>query len=246
LIQIGAANLNGLHKNEWKDVFLMDKIMAKDELFQRLKTKPDVLTLAQEITENPHSIADYLEIINYKRGSVKFLAEKVLRSISETDPDLLYPYFSEIAELLDSQNSFIKWGGIITLSNLVVADRDQKFLNIYDRYFSLLNSETMVTAANVAGNAWKIVERYPEREADITRRLLSVENNIYYHKGEPSPECNNVLYGHLIDCFVRYFQESVVKPEILAFVSRQQNNPRKKVAKAAQQFVKKYGEDKTV
>ena len=221
----------------------MDNVISKAKLINRLKEKPEMLMLVDEIVETPQLIPFYLEIINHESGSVKFLGEKVLRAISETKPDLLYPYFFEIAALLDSQNSFIKWGGIITLSNLVVADWEQKFLTVYDQYFALLNSATMVTAANAAGNAWKIVKRYPEREADITRRLLSVENNIYYHKGEPSPECKNVLYGHLIDCFARYFPESVSKPEILTFVFSQQDNPRKKVAKAAQQFLKKYGQD---
>lgn len=223
----------------------MTNDLPREELLERLKTKPDVLTLVDEMIENPQLIKVYLEIINHEPGSVKFLGEKALRRLSETDPDRLYPYFYEIAALLDSQNSFIKWGGIITLSNLLVSDREHKFLDVYDHYFSLLNAETMVTAANVIGNAWKIAKQYPKREADVTKRLLSVVNNTYYHKGEPSPECQNVLYGHLIDCFARYFPQSVAKPEILTFVSSQQDNPRKKVAKAAQQFVKKYGQAET-
>lgn len=219
----------------------MGNMLSKVALVERLKTKPDVLTLVRETAENPQLIPVYLEIVNHEPGSVKFLGEKVLRGISEADPELLYPYFFETAALLDSQNSFIKWGGIITMSNLVRVDCEQKFLKIYDHYFLLLNSETMVTAANVAGNAWKIAKQYPKREADITKRLLAVQNNTYYHKGEPSPECKNVLYGHLTDCFTQYFPESVAKPEIMTFVVGQQDNPRKKVAKAAQQFLKKYG-----
>lgn len=223
----------------------MNAKVTPDEMVGRLKTKPDVITLVQEIKVNPQLIPVYLDIIRQEPGSAKFLAEKVLRSVSEVYPDLLYPYFFDLAAFLDTANSFIKWGSIITLSNLLESDCDEKFLEIFDHYFSLLNSPTMITAANVVGNAWKIVKRYPEREPDITKRLLLVTNNTYFAKGKPSPECKNVLYGHMIDCFDRYFPESQSQPEILDFVYSQQDNPRPKVARAAQLFIKRHSSKQT-
>jgi len=217
--------------------------MSRTEIVEKLKTKPDVQDLIREIINQPKLIPVYFDIINHEKSSVKFLGEKALRGISEVDPELLYPYFSDIVALLDSDNSFIKWGGIITLSNLVVADHEKKFLKVYDNYFSMLDSQTMVTAANAAGNAWKIARKYPELEPDITKRLLSITDNTYYHKGEPSPECKNVLYGHIIECFDKYYQQSTCKKEMLAFVASQRNNPRKKVAKSAASFLKKYAQD---
>lgn len=218
----------------------MNDVPIRTEIVEKLKMKPDVQELVNEIQNKPKLIAVYLDIINHEKSSVKFLGEKALRGISEVEPEILYPYFFDIAVLLDSDNSFIKWGGIITLSNLVVVDHEKKILKVYDNYFSLLDSQSMVTAANAAGNAWKIARKYPDLEPDITKRLLSIVDNTYYYKGEPSPECKNVLYGHLIECFDKYYQLSVCKKEMLEFVANQKNNPRKKVAKIAASFLKKH------
>lgn len=221
----------------------MNDVLMSAEIVERLKTKPDVQVLVRELVDQPELIPVYLDIFNHEKSSVKFLCEKALRGISEADPEILYPYFFDIAALLDSDNSFIKWGGIITLSNLIVADRENKFLKVYDKYFSMLNSRTMVTASNAVGNAWKIAKQYPDLEPDVTKRLLSISDNTYYYKGEPSPECKNILFGQMIECFDKYYEISACQKEMMAFVSSQRNNPRKKVAKIADSFLKKHAHD---
>lgn len=205
-----------------------------------LLAKVSVDLLVQEVIATPGLIDQYLEIINYDKSSLKFGAEKVIRQVSESHPELVYPYFNEISRLTQSENSFIKWGAIITISNLVSVDELKLFPGIFERYFDLLEDRKMVTAANVAGNAWKIALRYPDLEPDITTRLIRAAGNIFYHKGEPSPECNNVMCGHLIDCFDHYFESSKSQQEIIEFVTRQQVNKRKKVATKAKAFLKRH------
>jgi len=97
----------------------------------------------------------------------------------------------------------------------------------------------MITAANVVVNAWKVVINKPQFESDITRRMLSVPGIIYYYKGNPSPECNNVVCGHVIDCFEKYYSISENKSEILYFVKKQLLNSRKQVVKKAEKFFDK-------
>jgi hypothetical protein len=38
--------------------------------------------------------------------------------VSEKKPELVYSYFDFLVKLLDSENNFLKWGSIITISNL--------------------------------------------------------------------------------------------------------------------------------
>ncbi len=206
--------------------------------YSSLLAKVPIEILVQEAIATPGLLEQYLEIINNDKSSIKFAAEKVIRLVSESVPELVYPYFKQIASLIDSKNSFIKWGAIITISNLVAVDQQELFLNIFEQYFAMLDDNKMVTAANVAGNAWKIALRYPDLEPDITSRLIKAAGNIFHHKGEPSPECNNVMCGHLIDCFDHYFEHSKRQAEIIAFLTRQQHNPRKKVATKAKAFLK--------
>ena len=104
----------------------------------------------------------------------------------------------------------------------------------------MIDAEAMVTAANVIGNAWKIIMKKPEYEPDITKRILRIPDNTYLYKGEPSPECKNILCGHAIACFDKYFELSHSKEAILDFVAGQTNNPRKQTAKKAAAFLKKH------
>jgi hypothetical protein len=111
---------------------------------------------------------------------------------------------------------------------------------IYEKYFSYLSSPTMITAANVVQNAYKIILSRPQLEKDITKKLLDIKNYTYYIKDEQSDECKNVLYGHMLDCFDKYFESSLMKKEIIDFAKEQLNNSKVSVAKKAQKFLKKY------
>ncbi len=218
----------------------MHKESLVDEWIQRLKQKPETDDFVDEVIQEPEIISVLIEIIKKDKGSVKFYCEKIVRIISERRPILVYPYFDDVASLIDSQNNFIKLGVIITLSNLISVDNENKFKSIYEKYFSLINSDSMITAGNVVKNAWKIVMKNPGWEDDITKRLLSLSANTYLNKGEPSPECKNIIFGDAIDCFNQYYEMSGNKEEIIEFVTNQRNNPRKQVAKKAESFLKRY------
>nr|WP_321302697.1 hypothetical protein [uncultured Trichococcus sp.] len=212
----------------------------KDKLLEKIQGKTDLEAFVREVLQQPEYIPVLFAIIKNDPGSTKFYCEKVIRIVSERHPELVYPYFEEVAALIECPNSFIKWGAIITLSNLAAVDTENKFASVYEKYFDLITADAMVTAGNVVGNAWKIILSKPEYEQDITRRLMRIPENIYLHKGEPSPECRNILCGHAIDCFDKYFELAHDKNGILAFASALTHNPRKQVAKKATAFLKKH------
>ena len=214
----------------------------KDKLLEKIQGKPGLEAFVREVLQQPEYIPVLFAIIKNDPGSAKFYCEKVIRIVSERKPECVYPYFGEVVALIESPNSFIKWGAIITLSNLAAVDTETKFASVYEKYFDLIDADAMVTAANVVGNAWKIILSKPEYEQDITWRLMRIPENTYLHKGEPSPECRNILCGHAIDCFDKYFEVAHDKNGILAFASAQMHNPRKQVAKKAAAFLKKHTE----
>ena len=212
----------------------------KNQLLEKIQGKPDLEAFVSEVLRQPEYITELFAIIKADPGSAKFYCEKAIRIVSERKPECIYPYFVEVAELIESPNSFIKWGAITTLSNLAAVDTENKFASVYEKYFSLIEADAMVTAANVIGNAWKIILSKPEYEQDITKRMLRIPQNTYLYKGEPSPECRNILCGHAIDCFDKYFELAHDKNGILAFASAQTHNSRKQVAKKATAFLKKH------
>lgn len=214
--------------------------MDKETLFLRLKESRNPDWLLTEAENDPQLLNMLFEIVRSEHSALRYSCSKVLRILSEQQPDKIYPYFGDAANWLQNPNSFIKWDGIQILANLAAVDTQHRFASVYEEYFGLIRDSKMVTAANVAGNAWKIVQAVPAWENDITQRLLEVPQIVYLHHGEPSPECNRVMCGHVLDCFDRYFDLSKHQQAMLAFAHSQLNSSRKSVAKKAARFLKSH------
>lgn len=212
----------------------------KEQLLSRLRAKPELTAMVTEAMDNPGIIKALVELASTEASSVKYACTKLIRLVSEQRPELVYPYFEEIAKWLHHQNSFIKWDGIMTLANLSGVDEGNQFGPIYEDYFDLIGDPQMITAGNAIGSAWKIVLAKPELESDITRRLLAVTDIVYLNKGEPSPECNRIACGHVLDCFDHYFEHSENRTAMLRFAQSQLESSRTAVAKKAELFLHRH------
>ncbi|MDW7656845.1 MAG: hypothetical protein SCM11_06690 [Bacillota bacterium] len=214
--------------------------MDKKILMNRLKAKPDLNLFIVEAIENTAIINSLFEIVLTETSSIKYACTKIIRMVSEQKPELIYPYFEDIVKWLHHKNSFIKWDGILVLSNLAAVDCEDKFGGIYQDYLSLIQDSQMITAANVVGNAWKIVRAKPELETYITRKLLEVPKIIYMNKDEPSPECNYIVCGQVLECFEHYFDYSGDQAAMINFAEGQMSSRRKAVAKIAEKFLRNH------
>ena len=215
--------------------------MDKKEIVDWMKIlegKPEIDELADLVYHDAQWIPVLFQIMEEDKGTTRYICDKVIRKISEMDPIQIYPYFDKVAELTENSNSFIKWGAIITLSNLVAVDDEHKFERVYEQYFGLIQSDSMITAANVAGNAWKIVKKYPQYEKNITQRLLKGTENIYLNKGKPSPECQRIMCGHVLDSFGKYYELSSERDKMIVFAKNMTSCSRKAVATKARAFLK--------
>jgi hypothetical protein len=204
------------------------------------KTGFDKEKTAKEAIESPECISLLLEGLNSSKGSIRLGCEKIVRIISEQQPELIYPHFNAIAKLLDSENNILKWGAIITISNLASVDTKSEFKKIFKKYFALITDKNMITASNIIKNSWKIASAKPEYTENIAKEILKVENVKYENKGNVSPECNNIVCGHAIDSLDNFYQKIRNKKPIVDFVKKQIDNKRKPVAKKAHIFLNKY------
>jgi len=194
----------------------------------------------RQVIKNPKLIEVLISIIDSEKGSIKFGCEKIIRLVSEKKPELVYPYFDFFVKLLDSENNFLKWGAIITISNLSCVDSKNQFEKIFNKYYAPVTGPIMVTAANIVGNSWKIAQAKPNLMDRIVDKILKIEKAKYEYKGELSPECNNVVCGHAIDSFEKFFEKANNQKKIMAFIKRQLNNTRPSVKKRAEKFMKKW------
>jgi hypothetical protein len=174
-------------------------------------------------------------------SSVKFTAEKALRKISEDRPELLSPYYMRIAALLDSSNTFIRWGAIFTIPNLLAVDTEHQWEKLRERYLAFYKTQNIVEFGNAVQGVPKILFSHPEEEKNIVPLLCRIDTHVFLYKGEESPECRNVAAGQIIDCFTVLYASSSYQKEMLAFVKQNTNSSRKQIAHKAKMFLKKFG-----
>jgi hypothetical protein len=210
------------------------------DIIQRLKRKENLDEVIESVLAEPKLLDDLVETMLRDKSSLKYRCEKVVRAISETNPELAYPYFDRLVGLLDVDNNFLKWGAILTLANLAAVDTRRKFDAIFDTYYAFTTGADMVAAANVIGNSWKIALAKPRLVPRIVDHMLAVQKARYTHKGKPSPECRNVAIGAAIDSFARFYEAIEDKKQVIAFVKKQRKNSRPQVAAKAGKFLKRF------
>ncbi len=215
--------------------------MAKPDVLKQLAVKgADINAVADWLIEDRKQIPVLVEALLSEKSSKKFAYEKALRLVSEKQPGLIYPYFDVFVGLLDSDNSFLKWGAIITVGNLASVDTKKKLEAIFEKYYAPITGPVLVTAANIIGSSVTIARAKPSLVDSITREILKVEKAKFQRKGRPSPECRNVAIGQAIDSVDEFFDLISDKTAVLKFVKRQLKNTRKPVVRKAEQFIHKY------
>lgn len=220
--------------------------MELNALVDSLKQKVDLNIYISEAEKDKDLIGMLLDVIEHEKSAVKFRAENIIGKISEERPDLLYPYFDRMRRLLDSDSSFIRWGFILTLPNMIKVDKDNRWETVHERYLSLIGSNSVPAFGNAVSSLWKILEKYPEAEKDVVPRLLKIDNQEFIYKGEVSQDCLSIAKGHIIDCFDRIYENSSYKEEMLAFAQANADNPRNLVRRKARRFITNHSiEDRT-
>ncbi len=197
----------------------------------------DLDTIAQQVVERPERIADLVDALQSEKGTARYTYEKVLRRVSERRPELVYPWFDAFAAMLDHDNSFLKWGAIMTIANLTAVDSEGRFETIFEKYYAPIGGPVMVTAANIIGSSPKIARAKPHLAERIAREILKVRKAKYDSHGRPSPECRNVAIGHAVEAFDGFFDQISDKASVLEFVKSQLKNTRKPVVKKAERFL---------
>jgi hypothetical protein len=208
-------------------VKLADKLLTRDGLRQRVEQDFSLLPLLLEGTCS-------------QKAAVRYGCGKILMDLSAEHPEQLYPYMDSFISLLDSKYRILTWNALAVLANLAKVDHEQKFDAIFDKYYSFLNNEYMVTVANTVGNSGKIALSKPYLIPRITAELLKVEHvSVTPHLTE---ECKRVIAESAIKTFDLFFDklEEKEKKKVLGFVERQLNSSRRSLSTKAAAFLEKW------
>jgi hypothetical protein len=203
---------------------LVEKSLTKEELLNKVKQDFSLL----------HFL---LNGVHHPKAAVRYSCAKVLMDLSEENPEKLYPHMDSFIALLDSKYRILTWNALAIIANLTRVDAEKKFDAVFDKYYSFLNDDYMVTVANVVGNSSKIALAKPYLIPKITDKLLQVENiSLTPHITE---ECKRVIAQAIIKSFDAFFEKIEQKDRVVSFVEAHLNSPRKKLKTAAENFLKK-------
>ena len=209
------------------------KLLQK--LVNKTLTKQQIL---EKVKRNYELIPEILDGISSSKPAIRYSCAKVLMDLSEEKPEKLYSYMDFFIKMLESKYRILTWNAIITIANLTKVDSEKKFDSIFDRYYSFLDEEYMVTVANVVGNSGKIALAKPYLTQKITDKLLKVENiSITPHLSE---ECKRVITQHAIKTFDLFFSQIEEKDKVISFVEKHLNSSRETLRKESENFLKKW------
>ena len=212
--------------------------MEKD-LFEKLEnksiTKKDI---AKKVMNNINLLPEVIDGVSSPKAAIRYGCASALKIISEENPKQLYPHMDFFIQLLESEYRILTWVAMAVIANLTKVDAENKFDTIFDKYYSFINDEYMVTVANVVGHSGSIAKAKPHLTNKITNELLKVE------KISTTPhltsECKNVIIEKTIKSFNTYFDQIQNKNDVILFVKRQLNNTRKTAKAEAESFLKKW------
>jgi len=190
--------------------------------------------IAEKVLKKPDLLPQLFLGISSTNSRVMFGSAKILKIISEKDPEMLYSRMDFFENLVDNENSIVKWNAIDIVANLTVADSLNKFDKFAKRFFGCLCEGSLITASHVVDNSGKIALAKPELQDEITEELLRVEAISL-----PTEECRNILIGKTIKAFDAYYDEIKDKEKVASFVKRQLKNSRAATRVKAEKFLKK-------
>ena len=209
---------------------LVNKTITKKELLNNLKQDSSLIPLL--ITGTCSS-----------KASVRYGCAKVLMDFSKDEPQKLYPHIDSFIELLDSKYRILIWNALAIIANLTRVDSDKKFDVIFDKYYSFLDNDYMVTVSNVVGNSATIALAKPYLIPKITNKILKIQDlSLTPHLTE---ECKRVIAQQAIKSFDLFFDRINQKEEVLSFVKLHVDSSRKKLKVAAEAFLDKWDSPKT-
>jgi hypothetical protein len=213
----------------------------KNELLMKVANKSVTKEeLRQKVEQDFGLLSVLLTGVDSSKAAVRYGCAKVLMDLSAAHPERLFPYMDAFIDLLDSKYRILTWNALAIIANLARVDVDQKFDSIFEKYYSFLNNEYMVTVANVVGNSGKIALAKSYLIPRITVELLKVEHvSVTPHLTE---ECKSVIAEGAIKTFNLFFDklEKEEKKKVLAFVGRHLKSSRRTLGAKAADFLEKW------
>jgi len=192
--------------------------------------------LASATINDPRRLPELIDGLSSEGAVPRYACAKALRLISEQHPALLYPRFDFFTALLEHSNRVFQWDAARWLARLAAVDVEERFADIFERYFAPIPGPVMITAANVIQGGALIARAKPALADRIAAEILKVGKARY-----ATPECRNIAIGHALVALGEIFELLSDPAPVLRFARRQLQNPRPATRRKAERLLKHAG-----
>ena len=159
----------------------------------------------------------------------------VVEKASRLEPEVFYPYWYEIADLLNHKNSYHRDFALDILGNLAKVDEEHRFPEIQDAYFNLINDEKFMTGHCCVKNLVKIYRHKAELRERIVGTLLNIDDHCDYTEKQIG-----VLKADILDIFDEIYEQDPEQSAINTFIRAEANCISPKTRKRARELIRKY------
>jgi len=197
----------------------------------------DIRRVADDAAGDDRLLAQLMDGLTSTNETFRYNCHKALLILCEEHGEAIYPEWDRFVDLLRSDNSYRKMSAIHIIARLVEADTDERFSDVFDDFYGLLDDRSMIVAMYVASNSGRIVRSKPGLEPEITRRLLLIEET-HHDQGR-----KDLVKGAAIEAFNEYFGQAGNRDGIISFVKEQLSCTSPKTRKAARSFLREWAGD---
>ncbi len=190
--------------------------------------------LIEKSLKDEQFLSEQLKGLLSKKDPIRSSSFKLILHLAENHPEVLYPKWDFLEGLLDSVNTYHKYQAIYIIASLTRVDINQKFEKIFDKYFALLNDDSIIPPSHLALNSPTIVKAKPHLLSEIVQILLAIDETNHI------PQRKALIKSYVIQAFSQFFEEIDEKQKVLDFVEQQLNSSSPKTKKIAKQFLKKW------
>lgn len=123
-------------------------------------------------------IEETFQLLSDKKSPVAYEALKALQELSG-ESNCVYPYMDRFAEMLGSDNSYVRTRGLTLIACNARWDTDNKIDEIIDEYLRHITDPKPVTARQCIKLLPELARYKPELREDIVSALLRADVSVY-------------------------------------------------------------------
>jgi len=197
-------------------------------------TEAEIADLAEKALTDDTALTGLVAGLSSKNLESKQRSFLSLQMLAATDPARLYRrHWEDIARFLDDPGVDAKYIGIYLMAGMAAADDEDRFDDVFYKYFSLLDDNSLIAPMHVALAAAAVFKAKPDLRNDIVKLLLSID------KTHHTQSRKALIAAYAIDSLDKVFDDIEDKAAALEFVRGYLKAPSPKARMMARAFLKK-------